>query len=352
MSSRRECVFVVPGDLHTRTGGYRYDLRIIEGLRADGWRVQVESLPGVYPCPDAQARADADRIVRGLPDGACVVADGLAFGALPQLAQAHAQRLRWVALVHHPLWLETGLDATLQLRLRSDEATALRAARQIIVTSAATAVDVRALAGDGVEPAVIEPGTDAAGAARSRRPSAPVRLLCVASLTPRKGHAWLLQALAELQHLPWQLHLVGGAHRDAATAQELQHRCEALGLAQRVCWHGEADDTALAAHYAAADVFVMPSWHEGYGMALAEALVHGLPVVASSGVALALTLPPDAARVVTVGDVDALRDALAGLIESPAQRAACADAAHRAGQRLPSWQQAAQRFAVVLQRVQ
>jgi hypothetical protein len=99
MPARRECHFVVPGDLHTRTGGYRYDLRIVQGLRADGWQVDVVSLPGEYPRPDAQARTDAGRIVSGLPDGACVVADGLAFGALPELVNQHARRLHWVALV-------------------------------------------------------------------------------------------------------------------------------------------------------------------------------------------------------------------------------------------------------------
>jgi glycosyltransferase involved in cell wall biosynthesis len=227
----------------------------------------------------------------------------------------------------------------------------LRAARQVIVTSAATVEDVRALAGDSVALTVVEPGTDAAGTPRLPTASPSVQLLSVASLTPRKGHAWLLQALAGLQHLRWLLHIVGSANHDPATAAALRQRCEVLGLAARVSWHGEADDDALAAHYAAADVFVMPSWHEGYGMALAEALMHGLPVVASSGVALARTLPPDAARVLPVGDVAALRDALAALIESPAQRAACADAARAAALRLPSWQQSAQRFGAALEQV-
>jgi glycosyltransferase involved in cell wall biosynthesis len=161
----------------------------------------------------------------------------------------------------------------------------------------------------------------------------------------------LLEALAGLQHLPWSLHNVGSATRHPATAQGLQSICDALGLARRVSWHGEVDDTALSAHYAAADLFVLPSWHEGYGMAVAEALAHGLPVVASHAGALAQTLPRAAGLQVPPGDLLALRSALAELIGDPPTRQACATAALEAGARLPTWQQAAQCFAAVLQQV-
>jgi glycosyltransferase involved in cell wall biosynthesis len=346
-----ECFFVVPGDLRTATGGYRYDRRIVSGLRAAGWRVAVVSLRGSFPWPDASAQDDATQQLLALPDGALVIADGLVFGALPQIAHGQAHRLRWVALVHHLLWRETGLDAAQQAQLRHREQLALQAARQVVVTSASTADDVRALAGRDMPVAVVEPGTDLAVAAACAEPGSAPRLLCVASLTPRKGHRQLLEALAGLQPLPWSLHNVGSATRDAATAQDLQRATEQLGLAQRVVWHGEVDEGALAAHYAAADLFVLPSWHEGYGMAVAEALAHGLPVVASHAGALAQTLPSAAGRQVPPGDVAALRSALAELIGDPVVRATCAAAAREAGLRLPTWPQATRQFAAVLGRV-
>ncbi|MEO7854399.1 MAG: glycosyltransferase family 4 protein, partial [Rubrivivax sp.] len=340
MALRGDCYFVVPGDLDTPTGGYRYDRHIVMGLQASGWRVEVVSLQGSFPWPQPQALYSVQQQLKALPDRALVVIDGLAFGALPQLAHAHAQRLRWVALVHHPLWLETGLDAAQQAQLRHSEAWALQAARQVIVTSAATAGDVRALVGPDLPVAVVEPGTDPV-IARARTAAGhdakTPRVLCVASLTPRKGHGVLLEALAGLQHLPWSLHNVGSASRHPATAQGLLSACAALGLGQRVFWHGEVDDTALTAHYAAADLFVLPSWHEGYGMAVAEALAHGLPVVASHAGALAQTLPCAAGRQVAPGDVLALRNALAELIGHPSTRRACAAAAREAGARLPTW---------------
>ena len=349
--SPRDCAFVVPGDWHAPTGGYRYDRRIVQGLRDAGWRVETVFLADGFPWPDDPARADARRRIESLPDGLRVVVDGLVFGALPQLAQEHAERLRWVALVHHPLHMETGLEQMQRDRLRQDEQHALASARQVIVTSHATVADVVALAVPPRRIAVVEPGTDAVAHRTPRRAEGPLQLLCVATLTARKGHALLLEALAGLTSLPWSLHLVGSATRDPATARHLRQSSAALGLADRVHWHGEVDDTALAEHYAAADLFVLPSYHEGYGMAVAEALSHGLPVVATDAGALAQTLPCAAGRCVPPGDAVALRAALSALMTDPVERAACAAAAQAAGRQLPNWAQAAARFAAVLEAV-
>jgi glycosyltransferase involved in cell wall biosynthesis len=349
--SPRDCAFVVPGDWHAPTGGYRYDRRIVEELRAAGWRVQTVFLSDAFPWPDAAACADARRRIEGLADGLRVVVDGLAFGVLPQLARQHGARLRWVALVHHPLHLETGLEAMQRARLHHDEQRALSAARQVVVTSRATAVDLAALSVPPARIAVVEPGTDTVAPRAPQRSEGALQLLCVATLTARKGHAVLLEALAGLKQLQWSLHLVGSATRDPATAQQLRNASTALGLAQRVHWHGEVDETSLSAHYAAADLFVLPSYHEGYGMAVAEALAHGLPVVATDAGALPQTLPHAAGRLVPPGDAAALRAALLALLADPGARAACARAARSAARQLPSWAQAAARFASVLEAV-
>lgn len=341
------CVLLVPGDLNTPTGGYAYDRRLLEGLRASGWPVSVLRIDGAWPWPDAATCAEAQGRIADLPDGCCVVADGLAFGVLGGVVAAHMHRLQWVALVHHPLHLETGLDAMQAQALRDAEAAALACAQRVIVTSPATVADVLALGVPRERITVVVPGIDAVPvpAEAAARVDDNVQLLCVATLTPRKNHALLLRVLADLAELHWTLHCVGSPTRDAALAQRLQDSTARGPLAGRVHWHGELPDDALQARYAAADVFVLASRHEGYGMVVNEALLHGLPIVASRAGALAQTVPTQAGLLVPPDDEAAWREALAAVISDGALRARLADGARAAARRLPSWADQAARFA-------
>ncbi len=181
-AAAQHCAFVLPGDWQQPTGGTRYDRRIADGLRALGWRVDGVLLDGDYPQPSPAARAQAEAAIAALPDATLVVADGLAFGALPELAARHAARLRWIALVHHPLAFETGLAAPARAALFDGERRALACAHGVIVTSAATARDLRAYGVDAARLRVVVPGTDAAPLARGSGGPGLV-LLCVATLT-------------------------------------------------------------------------------------------------------------------------------------------------------------------------
>ncbi|MDQ7955559.1 MAG: glycosyltransferase family 4 protein [Pseudomonadota bacterium] len=345
----RACVFLVPGDWNSRTGGYLYDRRIVSELRARGWQVEVLSPGDGYPFPDADDLARAAEVVGALPDGTCVVADGLGFGALPDLAERHAQRLCWVALVHHPLALETGLTPAQQRQFVDSERRALACARGVVVTSPSTG---RALAADGVPPArtcVVEPGTEAAAWATGGGAGAgALSLLCVATVTPRKGHGVLVQALADLRDRPWVLHCAGSRSRDPAEAARVEALAARSGLGERIRWHGEVEAPQLEALYAQADLFVLPSLHEGYGMALTEALAHGLPVVSTAAGAIVDTVPPEAGVLVSPNDAHALREALRRVMDEPSRRAALAAGARRAAGRLPRWADAGRRFEQAL----
>lgn len=345
--------FVVPGNLAARTGGYRYDRRIVDGLPACGVSVSLHSLPDGFPDADAAMLRAADALLCGLPDAAVVVVDGLAFGAMPQVAHTHAQRLKLVALVHHPLSLESGLDAARARQLADSERDALACARRVIVTSPATAAVLAGPGGFGVPAdriAVVEPGTDrvppAAAAVRARRaPEHGPQLLCVATLTPRKGHRLLLEALARLRERRWTLRCVGSTTRDPPCARAVAARIESLALAQRVTLLGELDCDALALEFARADAFVLATRHEGYGMAFAEALAWGLPIVGTAAGAVAHTVPAEAGLLVPPDDVDALASALARLIDDTALRARLAQGARAAGGRLVDWPASCRRFA-------
>lgn len=341
------CSFLVPGDLNTRTGGYTYDRRIIDGLRSQQWEIEILTLGEGYPAPDARSMAQAGRVAEALPDGALAVVDGLAFGVLPELAERHAKRLCWIALVHHPLSLETGLDAAQQRTLFESERRALASARGVIVTSPSTA---RALAAFDVPASrivVVEPGTEPAPLAAGSGTDA-LSLLCVATVTPRKGHALLIEALAGLKDRAWTLHCAGSLAMDAACASALTQAIDRHGLRERVVLHGEQDESALRALYAKADAFVLPSFHEGYGMALAEALAHGLPVISTRAGAIPDTVPADAGMLVAPGDAGALRAALQRLMDDAAWRGRLGAGAQRARGRLPSWPQSSERFASAL----
>jgi glycosyltransferase involved in cell wall biosynthesis len=294
--------------------------------------------------------AQARRVVEALPDGTLAVVDGLAFGVLDELAHEHAQRLRWVALVHHPLSLETGLDARRQRALFDSEARALAAARGVIVTSPFTARGLAPFEVPASRIVVVEPGTDPAPLATGSATGAPLSLLCVATITPRKGHALLVEALAHLRDRPWILHCAGSLRMDPQCAASLMDAIEGHGLKERIVLHGEQDEAGLRALYAGADAFVLPSFHEGYGMALAEALAHGLPVISTQAGAIQDTVPPEAGELVPPGDVPAFQSALQRLLDDAPWRAQLAAGARAARQRLPSWTDSSARFAEALLR--
>lgn len=341
------CSFIVAGDPAQLTGGYIYDARIVAALRALGWRVELVGLGGRFPIPDPEARQALQHVLAARPHGARVVIDGLVLGGLPDVVAAHARRLAITALIHHPLADETGLGETARAALFASERAALAGARSVITTSAFTA---RRLADYGVPAAhvsVVEPGVDASPLAPADKE--PPRLLCVATLTPRKGHLLLVDALARLDHLPWSCEFVGSLARDPVHAEQVATAIAARGLAGRIRLRGEQVQEALGEAYSAADLFVLPSWFEGYGMVVTEALAFGLPVLTTRGGALADILPPGTGLQVTPGDVDALAQALHALLEGPALRHRLRDGARRARLGLRRWEAAGQGFAGALQ---
>ena len=345
-----ELDFLIPGDPGAFTGGYEYARRVVEGLRTLGWNVMVRGLDASFPFPTASALAHARATLARIPDGATVLVDGLAFGAMPEIAAAEAQRLRLVALVHHPLALETGLENGHAEALRASETGALASARIVVTTSAATA---RSLADYGVAPeraVVVEPGTDPAPLARGTH-GRVLELLCVSAVVPRKGHAVLVEALAPLVDRPWRLTCAGSLARAPKTVAALRQAIAKLRLAGRVRFAGEVDHVALERYYDRADGFVLATLHEGYGMALAEALARGLPIVSTQAGAVPDTVPPDAGLLVPPGDPVALRRALAQFLDEPDLRARLAAGARAARGRLPSWADSCARLSDALRRV-
>jgi len=343
--------FVVPGRIDQITGGYLYDRRVVEGLRAQGRDVRVHELPGRFPTADAAARDGAVALLEALPDGAVLCIDGLALQGFDPVLKRHAERLAVVTLVHHPLALETGISPGEAAVFAMLEARLLPRCRGALCPSPASAAAVRDYGVPADRIAIVPPGLDSAARLAEPQEDGPVRLLSVGTVTPRKGHVLLAEALAPLAALPWHLTIIGSLERDPETARQLRDSIAAAGLCARITLAGEAQPGSLGEAYAEADLFVLASYHEGYGMVFAEAMAHGLPILATTGGAIPDTVPDSASILVPPGDRDALTTALGRLIRDGALRRRLGAGAAEAAAGLPGWDQTAEAFGAALDRL-
>lgn len=367
MSARCECgrrrhdgvssvYAVLPGDVDDVTmpsGGNAYDRLVCHGLAATGRPVHEIAIPGTWPQPDAAARVELARSLAVLPDGAIVLLDGLVACGIPEVVVPQARRLRLAVLVHLPLGDETGLAPALAADLDTRERETLRAASAVVATSpwaARRLIDHHGLAAGRVH--VVTPGTDAAPLAPGADGAS--RLLCVASVTPRKGQDLLVEALAAVADLPWSCVCVGPLRRDPAYVARLRKLIRQHDLGDRVRLAGPQTGERLATTYAAADLVVLPSRAETYGMVVTEALARGIPVLATAvdGVPETLGHAPNGdvpGILVPPGDPAALAAALRRWFgDDELRRRLRISARHRRGM-LKGWGETSRRMAAVLE---
>ena len=332
------------------TGGNTYDRRVCQGLAAIGWAVHEHAVPGAWPRPGEAGHAALERAVRGVPDGAVVLLDGLIASTAPEALVPHARRLRQVVLVHMPLGHRPPDGEAGAVRAREREV--LAAAAAVVTTSAwsrgrlselyGLAADRVHVAEPGVEECSLAPGTDAGGS-----------LLCVASVTPDKGHDVLLDGLAPARGLSWRCECVGSLVRDPAFADDVRRRARDSGLSDRVRFAGPRVGRELDRAYAAADLLVLPSRAETYGMVVAEALARGLPVLATDvgGVGETLGHGEDGTRpglLIPPGDPAALARALRAWLEDAELRTRLRRAARERRAKPRPWAATAAEVADVL----
>jgi glycosyltransferase involved in cell wall biosynthesis len=334
-----DLIFAYPGDLQTITGGYIYDRMLLAALRQKGFDVQELPLGDGFPHPSTAVRQEALQRVAQASTQAPVMVDGLALGAMPELAAAIASRQVLIALVHHPLGLETGLEASRAAALIASERQALSHTHAVLVTSDPTKETV--LADFGVPHDAIfvaKPGVERPTHIRDRSKGGhPVRLLAVGQLAPRKGFDVLLNALAGLKSNSFTLDIAGVDHGGGDTEKMLKALVEHLGLMSCVRFLGAQSRVALDRLYHDADVFVLASLYEGYGMVYAEAMAHGLPVIGTTGGAIPSVVPASAGILAKPGDVESLRQALEIMILDKDKRLAFGAGAIKAAQALPTW---------------
>lgn len=345
---------VLPGgidDPAAPSGGNAYDRRACRELAAFGWDVRAVLVDGAWPQPDRAACEGLHRALSAVGDGGIVLVDGLVGCAAPEVVVAHARRLHLAVLVHLPLADETGLPPALAADLDARERAVLRAAAAVVVTSAAAAGRLARHGLDGGRVHVAEPGVDRAPLAAGSPTG--TALLCVASITPRKAHDVLVEALALLDR-PVSCLLAGPLDRAPGHVADLRERIRRHGLDVRLA--GPLAGAALDAAYHRADLAVLVSWTETYGMAVTEALARGVPVVVSDAGALPATLghAPGGGRpglVVPPGDAVALAEGLRRWCDEPGLRETLRHAARERRAILPGWDETARSLHAVLHRL-
>ena len=316
-----------------------------------GRSVNVAELEGRFPDADGVSREAAACALAALPNGSTAVIDGLALPGFTDCLAREAKRLRVLGFIHHPLSLETGLSIERSRRYAAQEVQLWRLLRGIVCPSVNTAEAVIAAGVAAHRVAVAAPGTDKQCIARKRPQQASIELLTVGTVIPRKGHLVLIDALADLRAYDWRLTCIGSVDRDRDTVEALVRLIAAKELSGRVSLLGECTPERLSAAYRAADVFVLPSFHEGYGMAYAEALAHGLPVVATSAGAIPEIVPASASLLVPPGDTLALRVALQRVLADNDLRTRLSTNAVLAAESLPDWPTAVRRWAEACDRL-
>jgi len=335
----REVRVVVPDgidDPASPSGGNVYDRRVCRGLTADGWTVHERAVAGAWPRPDAAARTELGAALAAAPDGAVVLVDGLVACGVPEVVVPAARRLALVVLLHLPLGDEWGAPPELAARERA----VLASAAAVVATSPWAAR--RAVALHGLDPArvaVAAPGVDPAPRAPAGDGTA---LLCVGALTPTKGQDLLVGALADVRHLAWNCTLAGPP-RDPGFVAAVREAVQRHRLDGRVRLTGPLTGAALDAVYTAADLLVVPSRAETYGMVVTEALARGIPVLTSDAGGLPETLGRDPGGrvpgvVVQSGDAAALAAALRGWLIDSGRRAELRRRAREHGPMLHGWE--------------
>ncbi len=330
------------------TGGNIYDRRVCAGLAEAGWDVLVTTT-AVRPVPGADAGADLARLVSAIPDGATVLIDGLIASPAAAELLPHTGRIRMTVLLHMPLGTapHTRHDAS----ARRSEQAVLRAATGVVATSEWTRQQVLTrYAIPARQVHVARPGVDQAAA-----PARPVRghLLCVGVLGRHKGQDILVDALADLPDRDWHCVLAGPLDRHPDFVEQLRARITRLRYDHRVRLTGVLTGSALTQAYTTADLLVAPSRSETYGMTVAEALAHGLPVIAAAvgGLPEALGSTTDGTRpgqLVPPDDPAALAAALRDWLGDEQHRHRLRAAARQRRSTLRGWDQTTREIANAL----
>jgi glycosyltransferase involved in cell wall biosynthesis len=258
--------FLVPGNVRHGSGGNKYNAKLAEHLTALGASVETVTVDGDWP---VGSPADRQRFAQALDGGTTVIADGLVASGAPEEIAGAVKAGTKVWILSHMALAEHG----------DLESKALAAATGIICPSVHSAAELQAKHGS-LDIAVATPGAEPADLSAG---SQPKHIVAVAALLPNKDQAHLVEALSQIKDLPWTATLIGSEEADPAYAAEVRAAVEHHALQNRIRVTGELTGTSLEEQWHQADLSVLLSHSESFGMVVTESLAHGVPVLVRQG---------------------------------------------------------------------
>ena len=337
-------VFAIPGDINTHSGGYLYDRRLISELTAQGVETLTLSLGDSFPFPSEDHLDDAAEKLGAVTADSLLMIDGLAFGAL-ETNKVEKIKAPIIAMVHHPLAEETGLDDATKTELYQREKANLSFASAVIVTSNYTASVLQTkYSVPATSITVAPPGHDALSL--KNKPQSPPLILSVGIQVYRKGHDVLIRALAKIQDLDWQA-VIAGAELDNKYADQLRGLVDELGLSSRVELAGFVSAERVGELYEKATIFALATRFEGYGIVFNEALSHALPIVSCKVGAVAETLG-EAGAIVEPDDPQKFALELRALLVDTEELSRQQKRSRAQASKLPSWSESFSKIVQLL----
>jgi len=330
------------GDIHSLTGGYLYNMHMIKGLEQKGYSVNIIGTDWPW-----NNEVDLENISRyhfeKLAQGSFIVVDSLVLASLHNVVREFSGRLILLGLMHLPATYNilSGVHGV----LANEERIALHHMRLVIVTGKFT-FDLLRNAGLNPEKIrIVEPGTEHFPQKQHYKP-VPSELLCIANYSVIKAQDKLVRALHRLIAWEWTLHLYGDTDHDRLYVAALRTLIQQLNLEHRVILHGIVERDEISPVFLQADLFVMPSLFESYGMALTESLAHGVPVVTTTAGNIPNTIPAGMGLFAEPGNEEKLASAIRELFEDREKYSTLCRAASQYKTR--SWEQAVTEFEMII----
>ena len=176
------------------------------------------------------------------------------------------------------------------------------------------------------------------------------KILCVGNYVPRKGILYLIEAFSQIERQEFSLHLVGNRKNNSSYYNQINNAVKTLKLTDCVVFHDGVDQENIKNLYASAEIFVLPSFKETFGIVFLEAMHYGLPIVTTNVSAMPELIEEGKnGFLVPPADSQALAKAISKLIENPDLIKQMGEAGRQTVATSYYWEQSCSRFAFILQ---